>query len=295
MADTGGTRWNSETQTWEKVGTPRPAPYTGPMPPRPTFEPAPPAPPPDGLPPSTPAYDPYAGPGLAPEPAPVPSPGGRRRTTALVAGAAVAVIAAGFGGGYLLWGRNSEDPAAARPPTNRASASASITATSPASPTTQTPSSPSAATEIPDGYHLVDDEEGFTTAVPDGWTRSLRKTGVFYTAPDDRGLVQIFEITEPDYTPRESLEKASEGLQGNPGYEEISLEPLNDPTLSSDAAQLVYSYDSDRLDERVQVVDCVFTAADGRRFAVLVLGPAADWPQQEETQRIALHAFVPTS
>ncbi|UQA93493.1 hypothetical protein [Streptomyces halobius] len=320
MAESGGARWNSETQTWED-GTPHPAPYTGPMPPRPAFAPgsAPHGPPPDG--PTAHTSAPYAGPGPGPGPAPGtgpisepisargpnpyhdptpppppnPIPEGRRRT-ALVAGAVVAVIAVGFGGGYLLWGHFDETPpAAGAPSTTQTQPATSTTPSSPTPPTTEISPSPPTSSPLPDGYHRVHDAKGFTIAVPDGWKRSVRKTGVFYTAPDDRGLVQIFEITEPDSTPRESLETASEGLSGNPGYERISLEPLNDDTLSPDAAQLVYAYDSDRLGERVKVVDCAFTTADGRQFAVLVLGLEADWPQQERTQRIALRAFAPTS
>ncbi|TJZ53020.1 hypothetical protein FCH28_17845 [Streptomyces piniterrae] len=309
MANDGGARWNSETQTWED-GAPRPAPYTGPMPPRPTFDPASAAPPSaaPGFPPpdAAPYADPHAGPGPgifpgdAPgvSPAPEPVPSGRRRTTALVAGAAVAAIAVGFGGGYLLLDHLNEDPAAARPPAGASapkstSAKSGTPTTSSGPPTSQTPTS-SPSPQIPDGYHLVHDDKGFTTVLPEGWKRDVRKTGVFYTSPDDSGLVQIFEITEPDYTPRQALEEASKGLAGQPGYEEISLEPLSDPDMGPDATQLVYAYDSDSLGVRVKVVDCAFTTADGHQFAVLVRGPETDWPQQQETQRIALEAFAPT-
>ncbi|MFE0374350.1 hypothetical protein ACFW1M_01960 [Streptomyces inhibens] len=326
---TGGSsgRWNDETQSWED-GTPPPAPYTGPMPPRPAFAPAtgaptgtptgtepgiPPGTPtgtPTGVPPGTAGPDQYPGaypgsypapdPLLTPAPVPVPVLGTRRRT-ALVAGAAVAVIAAACGGGYLLWGHHGDAPAAARPPSGtRASAAATTDATPPTGGTGDsthatdgTATAPS-ATELPDGYRLVHDVKGFTIAVPSDWQRSERKTGVFYTAPDDRGLVQIFEISEPDTTPRQALETASQGLSGNPGYQKISLEPLAGPAPGKDATQLVYAYDSDRIGERVKVVDCAFTVDDGRQFAVLVLGTEADWPEQERIQQIALRAFAPT-
>ncbi|UZJ29938.1 hypothetical protein [Streptomyces endophytica] len=84
-----------------------------------------------------------------------------------------------------------------------------------------------------------------------------------------------------------------EGLAGNPGFEQISLGAFDGPAPGSDAAQLVYAYDSERLGTRVKVVDCAFTTDDGRQFAVLVLGTEADWPLQQETQRIALQAFSP--
>ncbi|MEU9120255.1 hypothetical protein AB0C96_10395 [Streptomyces sp. NPDC048506] len=289
----GQPRWNNETQRWED-GTPPPAPYTGPMPPRPAL-------PPPGVP--GPFPEPELHPGPQPQPYPQPHPEARpapgRRTIALVAGAAVAVIAAAAGGGYLLWGRG-DDPAAARPPA-RGTASAPVASHTgdTTEPTGASPSVPptdsSSATGVPAGYRIVHDTKGFTTAVPEGWQRSERSTGVFYTAPDDRGLVQIFQITEPDTSPREALQQASRGLSGNPGYEEISLGPLSgEESPGMDAAQLVYAYDSERIGTRVKVVDCAFTVADGRQFAVLVLGTEADWPEQERTQQIALRAFAPT-
>ncbi|MEW9520547.1 hypothetical protein [Streptomyces tubercidicus] len=330
----GQAHWNDETQSWED-GTPPPAPYTGPMPPRPSFTPSvggaaagsastggaattgtPPSdtPPPGSSPTGASPTDagprttypyphPSSYPGALPDPAAdpflTPGPGagyapGVRRRTGLVAGTAVAVIAAAVGGGYLLWGHGDE-PAAARPPARTKTHTQSGTATAPPSGATNStaPGRAPTLTDLPDGYHLVHDEKGFTLAVPGTWTRSERKTGVFYTSPDDHGLVQIFEISNPEITPREALQQASEGLSGNPGYEEISLEPLGFPGPGIDANQLVYAYDSKRLGMRVKVVDCAFTAADGRQFAVLVLGPEEDWPEQEWTQQIALRTFVP--
>ncbi|MFH8568888.1 hypothetical protein [Streptomyces sp. NPDC017993] len=287
MAGGSSGRWNDETQSWED-GTPPPVPYTGPMPPRPDFAPTPPPPPPP------PQGD------LSPQddPAHPPSRLWTRHSTALIAGAAVAVIAIGVGGGWLLWGRDGDPPADAGPQGTQASAPAVAGATSgasdPSSSGSPTPEDSPSGTEVPDGYRLVHDRADFTTVVPRGWKRSEDKHGVFYTASDDRGLVQIFEITG-GATAREALEEASRDRSGEPGYEEVSLGPLGAPALGPDATQLVYAYDSDRRGERVKVVDCAFTAADGRMFAVLVLGLAADWPQQEKTQRIALEAFAPTA
>ncbi|MFJ8671118.1 hypothetical protein [Streptomyces sp. NPDC093589] len=278
MTGGGGGRWNDETQGWDD-GTPPPVQYTGPMPPRPDFAP----PPPQGDPP------PQDGP---PQP---PSRTGRSHSTALIAGAAVAVIAVGVGGGWLLWGRDGDPPADARPQGTQASAPATVGGTSGTSDApssgSPTPEGSPSGTEVPDGYRLVHDRSGFTTVVPRGWKRSEDEHGVFYTASDDRGLLQVFAITGEE-SEREALVKASRTRSGEPGYEEISLGPIGEPAPGPGAHQLVYAYDSDRRGERVKVVDCAFTTADGRMFAVLVLGTAADWPQQEKTQRIALEAFA---
>ncbi|GGU83125.1 hypothetical protein GCM10010211_56370 [Streptomyces albospinus] len=330
MPDGSTPRWNDETQSWE-TGPPRPVhPYTGPVPPRPTTTPSADraasgagAPPPDvpwppfassGTPapptagsavppapesPFPPAHEsPFPPAPEAPFPPFPPAPGTGRRTRALIAAAVVAVLAIGAGGAYLLF-RAPDRPPAAHPPTSSVSVSVTAPVTAPTAPATggTAPGVPTAsptASVAPAGYHLVHDTKGFTLAVPDGWQRDERSTGVFYTSADSRYLLQIFQITEPNLTPQQALEQASQGLAGNPGYRQISLGPLSGPPGPS-GSQLVYAYDSDRLGIRVQAVDTAFTAADGRQFAVLVLGPATDWPRQQETERTALESFAPTS
>ncbi|NYV75692.1 hypothetical protein HW445_15435 [Streptomyces sp. UH6] len=168
-------------------------------------------------------------------------------------------------------------------------------ATGPAETPQESPSQDGA--QVPDGYRLAEDPAGFTLAVPEDWTRDERDNGVFYTPGDDSSLVQVFEVTEPGITPLESLEAASEHLASQPGYEEISLtgtgpsEGASD-AVGADAAELVYAYDSEELGFRKQVVDCVFTADDGTMYAVLVAGPADEWPVQAEQLAAALAHFA---
>ncbi|MEU2792785.1 hypothetical protein [Streptomyces sp. NPDC007100] len=275
-----GVRWNDEAQCWD-TGGPAPAPYTSPLPPKP---------------------------GFVPDQGPVPPPPGAGAPPArrvawsvpVVVGAAVAVVAAGFGGGWLLWGGDS---GAVRAEDGRSSASASPgspgphkapgTGDVPAGSATGGPSSGAPSGALPAGYRLVRDSAGFTLAVPETWQRSARKDGVFYTAPDQRYLLQIFEITEPDITPYEALKATSESLADKPGYVEMSLGPVGDVGVGTGATELVYAYDSDKLGVRARVTDRAFTVPDGRQFAVLVLGPDAEWPTQARIQRTALEHFAP--
>ncbi|UNO43883.1 hypothetical protein KGS77_12885 [Streptomyces sp. MST-110588] len=251
----------------------------------------------------------------------------------MVVGVTVAVVAAGLTGGWLLWGRDGGDRTGARPPasaspsagrqtpadTDGARGTDGAPGTSPAGPSPGTSgSAPSGtAAPVPEGYRLTRDSQGFTLAVPEDWTRSLEKDGVFYRSPDHRSLLQIFEITEPDITPYEALRLTSKNLAGNPGYEEITLEQIPGPETASEsetasapapgsdtdstdtgsppAAQLVYAYDSEKLGVRCRVTDRAFGVPDGRQFAVLAGGPDADWPRQEEIQRIALQFFDASS
>ncbi|KOT98639.1 hypothetical protein ADK86_16170 [Streptomyces sp. NRRL F-5755] len=301
-----GARWNDEEQRWE-TGSPDPAPYTSPPPTKPGFVPGPGSAPPPGAdffteetadamnppayPPPYPSSQAPAGPlGTHPSAARM-----RAWSTPVVVGAAVAVVAAGFGGGWLLWGgddttvrpesRTSASPTA--PPQDRNGA------TAPSGGPSGTTASGSPSGALPSGYRLARDSAGFSLAVPEGWQRTQRTDGVFYTAPDERYLLQIFEITEPDITPREALQATSRDLAGKPGYVQMSLGPVTDIGLSTGATELVYAYDSEKLGVRARVTDRAFTVPDGRQFAVLVLGPDADWPAQARIQQTALRHFSP--
>ncbi|MEU5584357.1 hypothetical protein [Streptomyces chrestomyceticus] len=304
----GGVRWNDEEQRWD-TGGPAPAPYTGPPPSKPGFVPGPASPPEAGFftdstadgphlppypPPGPTGHDPTAAPGTG-----LSATRPRTWPTPLVVGAAVAVVAVGFGGGYLLWGgddtavRTEPGTAVSSQGPNRSTAEPGV----PTSTTTddQGPGSPSGSSSnpVPPGYRLARDPAGFSLAVPANWQRSQRSDGVFYTAPDERYLLQIFEVTEPDITPLEALKATSQSLADKPGYVEMSLGPAKDVGVSSGTVELVYAYDSEKLGVRARVTDRAFTVPDGRQFAVLVLGPDAEWPAQSRIQQTALKFFDP--
>jgi hypothetical protein len=226
---------------------------------------------------------------------------GRRRLLRTAVPVLVVGALAGAAVGWQLVGDDGR-PTASAPSTGAAAEAETTedpaTAPGPAGTPQESPQeSPSPdASAVPDGYRLAEDPSGFGLAVPEDWTRDERDTGVFYTPGEDSSLIQVFEVTEPGITPLESLEAASEHLASQPGYEEISLSDSGPPegasdTVGTDAAELVYAYDSDELGFRKQVVDCVFTADDGTMYAVLAAGPADDWPRQREQLRVALAHF----
>ncbi|KAA6214437.1 hypothetical protein CP973_35670 [Streptomyces albofaciens JCM 4342] len=305
----GGARWNDEEQRWES-GSPVPAPYTSPPPTKPGFLPGPGSP----QPPGADFYTDETAAATNPPPYPLPTappsaspPATRPRTwsTPVAVGAAVAVVAAGFGGGWLLWGgddttvrsdaRTSASPTAPTPDRGGATAPPGVPSGATDTPPYGSTASGSPSGALPSGYRLARDSAGFSIAVPQGWQRTERKDGVFYTAPDERYLLQVFEITEPDITPREALQATSRDLAGKPGYVQMSLGPVTDIGLSTGATELVYAYDSEKLGVRARVTDRAFTVPDGRQFAVLVLGPDADWPAQARIQQTALQHFSPSA
>ncbi|MFJ8821755.1 serine/threonine-protein kinase [Streptomyces sp. NPDC102467] len=136
---------------------------------------------------------------------------------ALVAAAAGAVLAATA----LLAGRDHNTPPA---PTTSAS-EPSHPATPSASPTptvTVTRSETRTATPrptAPTGYRTVQDEKGFSLAVPDGFTRSLDGPRVFYMSPGKTFRIGVRITGKQDGGPAAAQRRAAaNGPSTNPGY-----------------------------------------------------------------------------
>ncbi|MBL1095464.1 hypothetical protein JK363_01985 [Streptomyces sp. 205] len=179
------------------------------------------------------------------------------------------------------------------------SPSASPSSALPSAPSSASPSSasPSVSSDAgggaPAGYVRTRDPEGFTLDVPMGWQRVKRDTGVFYESSDAGSLIQVFALTEPEITPYEALRQAESGLRKKtPGYHRYRLERLG-PGDGADA-ELEYGYRSEKYGPR-RILDRAFSGENGVQYAVLVAGPAEDWPEQRKRQTIVLDAFCPTA
>ncbi|MEU1279850.1 DUF2510 domain-containing protein [Streptomyces sp. NPDC005805] len=123
-----------------------------------------------GFGPAQPAGPGGFGPPVAPAPA---SGGGSRRTVAPVAAGAV-LVAAVVTGAVLLFGKDDEDGG----PDPVASGGPETTASAPASPAPGGSATPSAAPSAdPDEGRLVDQLNGVSLPMPDGWEKSDRLIG----------------------------------------------------------------------------------------------------------------------
>lgn len=232
----------------------------------------------------------------------------RGRISPFAAGIAVVVLALGAVSVWFAVGNRggSQGQVGAEGPQAVQSAdSGTSTSTSTSAPTsddatadataaeTATPDATDPA-EVPAGYRLVADPEGFSVAVPDGWERSLEKDRVFYRTADRASLVQIFQVTEAGMTPGEAVRLASKGLRdGTEGYEEISVGPVDGAVNEGMSAELVYEYDSEESGGRRRGVERVFRVSSGDLWAVLVAAPAGEWPRQKEVLGAAIEHFKP--
>ncbi|MYZ38884.1 MULTISPECIES: hypothetical protein [unclassified Streptomyces] len=313
-------RWNAETQRWESGGAPLA--YVPPPPPLPLFAPY------DQGQGQKQAHS-QAGvreEGLGQTGAeqtgfvqtgPV-DPYGRflgqgSRRMPLVVIAVAAVLGAGAVAVWTALGRDgAEDGSAARPGATVSESAypsdSSDSLDSSASSTdagTDTPTDGSGATDVtddpstgvlPPGFRVAEDPKGFTIAVPEGWERSSRSNGVFYTTSDESSLIQVFAISEENMTSLDLVQQSSADLAArNKGYTEVAVGTVvgGDENPAGDAAELVYSYDSDKAGGRRQVIERVFTATDGGQYAVLVAAPAGEVADLRQLLGTVLEPFEP--
>ncbi len=226
-----------------------------------------------------------------PPPPPRPQGGGPGREQSWKVPLLVALGAAVVGGcalaGWLLLGDEEPKKPAAAPSASGTPAPPSGTRSN-AAPTAASSGSPS----VPPPYTVVRDDGGFSVAVPTGWERSHDEdgSGSFYRRPGDRSaLVQIFRVTEPDGVGAcELLRISSQALGGRPGYQEVSLDPV-----SGASCELVYEYDNQESHGRRRAIERITVSPDGRRWALLAAGPAADGAAVRANLTAAVESFRP--
>lgn len=160
--------------------------------------------------------------------------------------------------------------------TDRAAPSASIT-DDPAAPDPSVPP----ANGFLDGYRLVDDPAGFSTAVPDGWARASPEepTGtleVYYVEPDGAYFLRVFEVLEA--TPEESFgetrgDEDVEVLAGPQPLAEENLSGYSMEYLVTDWEEVTGDDGEIWYEGTVRAVfDIRFRAADGNLYGVAAYG-----------------------
>ncbi|MFG2988812.1 serine/threonine-protein kinase [Streptomyces sp. NPDC048257] len=181
-------------------------------------------------------------------PRPVPAPGRRRPGAALIAGLLVAAIAgAGVSAALLMnnderAGQTSTSGAAGHPGTPADPAGAAPSPASTAAPTSA-PGTPSSDDKpAPAGYRVVRDPEGFSLAVPLGFTRKVEGPRIFYMSPGETFRIGI-KVAEPESGgPLAVHQRAhANGPSSNPGYRDAEV--VTTTRSSHSAALWLFTWD----------------------------------------------------
>ncbi|MFJ2152153.1 hypothetical protein ACIOHB_25690 [Streptomyces microflavus] len=150
------------------------------------------------------------------------------------------------------------------------------------------------APEPPPGFGIREDAQGFQVQVREGWERreEQRDAGdvVFYETDGGDGLLQVYRISEPDFTPADALRETDRLKSQDEGYQRIRLE-ATDTSGGSQSAELEYLLTrTDGTRQRALLTGLV--DEEGVRWGVLVSGPDDEWDATyAESAKVAAASF----
>ncbi|MFI6441044.1 hypothetical protein [Streptomyces sp. NPDC050759] len=165
------------------------------------------------------------------------------------------------------------------------------------SPTEDTASPLASPPELPAGYELYEDEEGFRIARPEGWSRTTVDSQygidvVNYRSTDGERRLQVYQVAEE--SPEASFKLYLSADTSKPdGFEKLDLQPVEEDGFTGE--RLEYRADSLSGEPDIgpwHVYDERFVAQDGFIYAIAAYGLESDGGQDElELLTTALSGF----
>jgi hypothetical protein len=195
---------------------------------------------------------------------------GRWRTAILVV-ALAALVGGGAGLAAMKYGDNSGTDSAG-------SGSLHGSSTSPRPSAEASKSAPSTAV-VPDGWHRVDDPEGFSLLVPDGWKRRADGQNVDYTPDDGNHYIRISVDPEPDFenSYMHMLNMETRLTDRLPGYERKTLHSNTYRDRPGSLWDFTWTESKDHPGPRHAIDQMYYEEEGGPEYALYMTGPADDW------------------
>lgn len=247
---------------------------------------------------ATPAAAPGAEvvPGAGAAPGTVRVPGKRRPGAALVAALLVAAIAgAGVSAALLMdhderGGQNSASGAA-----GHRTAPADLAGSGPSPTPSSLPSSPSSDDKAaaPAGYRVVTDPEGFSLAVPIGFTRRVEGPRIFYMSPGETFRIGI-KAAEPESGGPVAVHQRAhaKGPGNNPGYRDAEV--VTTSHHGRQAALWLFTWDGFSTAEGPRHTRDLCWEENGRLYDVWVSSPVGRSEEARGYFDTAVRTFVRT-
>lgn len=224
----------------------------------------------------------------APDPGPASAPVTRRARsrwrTVLVVVVAAAVLGGAAGLIAMKYGEGSGTPAGASGGTAAGS--------TPSAPgTTPEPTSP--ASEVPDGWHRVDDPAGFSLVVPKGWERQLNEGQIDYTPDDGAHRIRISVDPDPDFDhPYLHMENMEEQLSTRlPGYQRIGMEKNTFRDRPGALWEFTWNETKDHAGPRHGIDQMYYGGPGGPEYALYLTAPQEGWEASREKFDIMLRSW----
>ncbi|MFB6666684.1 MULTISPECIES: serine/threonine-protein kinase [Streptomyces] len=224
----------------------------------------------------------------APAPGPVSAPvtrrAGSRWRTVLVVVVAAAVLGGAAGLLAMKYGEGSGAPAG-----GRGGPAAGSTPSAPG--TTPEPTSP--ASEIPDGWHRVDDPAGFSLVVPEGWERQVNEGQIDYTPDNGAHRIRISVDPDPDFDhPYLHVENMEEQLSTRlPGYRRIGMEKNTFRDRPGALWEFTWNETKDHPGPRHGIDQMYYGGTGGPEYALYLTAPQEGWEASREKFDIMLRSW----
>lgn len=204
---------------------------------------------------------------------------GRWRTAVLVVLAA-ALIGGGAGLLAMRYAGGDDDTAARRDaPGARATGTPGARTGTPPAETGTAPRTPEVTKEIPDGWHRVDDPEGFSLTVPDGWERRATGNQIDYTPDGGVHYIRISVDPDPDYENAylHTLNLEKQLAERLPGYRRESLRSNIYRDRPGSLWEFTWTETKNHPGPRHAIDQMYFGETGGPEYALYMTGPAKDW------------------
>ncbi|MCQ1576009.1 serine/threonine-protein kinase [Streptomyces parvus] len=223
-------------------------------------------------------------PAPGPASAPVTRRAGSRWRTVLVVVVAAAVLGGAAGLLAMKYGEGSGAPAG-----GRGGPAAGSTPSAPG--TTPEPTSP--ASEIPDGWHRVDDPAGFSLVVPEGWERQVNEGQIDYTPDNGAHRIRISVDPDPDFDhPYLHMENMEEQLSTRlPGYQRVGMEKNTFRDRPGALWEFTWNETKDHPGPRHGIDQMYYGGTGGPEYALYLTAPQEGWEASREKFDIMLRSW----
>ncbi|WP_446041356.1 serine/threonine-protein kinase [Streptomyces sp. SID1121] len=231
-------------------------------------------------------------------PAPARRPG-RHRTVVI---AIVAAVVLGVGGGFAALKFGGGTDGSADPGT---SASGGSGGTAPGrtlngdktdgnAQDTADPGKPRKDPTVPDGWHRVEDPEGFSLNVPDGWERRTDGDQIDYTPDDGDHFIRISVDTPQFRDPYAHLLDLEDQFKKRATYEKVRLErnTFRDQTLSA-VWEFTWNEEQGHPGPRHAIDQMYYSDSGETEYALYMSGPEEDWDTTRRQFDAVLRSWEP--
>ncbi|MFI8435031.1 serine/threonine-protein kinase [Streptomyces sp. NPDC079020] len=250
-----------------------------------------------GVPPGTPhtLSAPVPGHSPAPLPGPVSAPvtrrGGARWRTTLVVIAAAAVLGGAAGLAAMKYGDGDGDGGSAGKSGSQGVGTAPRSA--PPKPSDRATPSAKPLKEIPDGWERVNDPEGFSLLVPQGWTRRTDGSQIDYTPDNGAHRIRISVDPAPDFenSYRHMLNLEKDLSRRLPGYERITLESNTYRDRPGSLWEFTWVESKEHPGPRYGIDQMYYGETNGPEYALYMTAPEADRETSREQFEIMLRSW----